>query len=110
MSGFSFREEQVLEKLKQINDNLETAKLEVSKPFEHKERLSELLREQAELNAELDLNKREEIVLGGEEESEMVGGEAYYRNLPEQTEIFEGSFLEEEFDETVSEITGTARR
>ena len=104
LSGFSFREEQVLEKLKQINDNLETAKLEVSKPFEHKERLSELLREQAELNAELDLNKREEIVLGGEE-SETAGGEAYYRNLPEQTEIFEGSFLEEEFDETVSEIT-----
>lgn len=105
LSGFSFREEQVLEKLKQINDNLETAKLEVSKPFEHKERLSELLREQAELNAELDLNKREEIVLGGEEESEMVGGEAYYRNLPEQTEIFKESFPEEEFDETVSEIT-----
>lgn len=77
----------------------------MSKPFEHKERLSELLREQAELNAELDLNKREEIVLGGEEESEMVGGEAYYRNLPEQTEIFKESFPEEEFDETVSEIT-----
>lgn len=105
LSGFSLREEQVLEKLKQINDNLETAKLEVSKPFEHKERLAELLHEQAELNAELDLNKREEIVLGGEEESETAGGEAYYRNLPEQTEIFKGSFLEEEFDETVSEST-----
>ena len=105
LSEFPFREKQVLEKLKQINDNLETAKLEVNKPFEHKERLAELLREQAELNAELDLNKREEIVLGGEE-TEENNGEAYYRSLPAQTEIFKGSFLDEdEFDETVSEIT-----
>ena len=47
-----------------IIGNLEIAKEQVEKPFEHKEHLLELLSEQTELNAELDLDKKDEIIAG----------------------------------------------
>lgn len=63
IEDFPKRKERLQNRLQQIKDDLETAKQQVEKPFEHQERLAELLSEQAELNAELNLNKREEAIV-----------------------------------------------
>lgn len=63
IEDFPKRKERLQNKLQQFKDDLETAKQQVEKPFEHQERLAELLSEQAELNAELNLNKREEVIV-----------------------------------------------
>lgn len=49
-----------------MQNDFEIAKEEVKKPFEHTERLKELLSEQAQLNAELDLNHHEEVIVDDE--------------------------------------------
>jgi hypothetical protein len=80
------RAERVKRKLAQIERDLEIAKVEVTKTFEHTGRLAELLTEQAQINAELDLNKREEIVIDGESgEDDGNDGESgeQYMGLPE---------------------------
>ena len=53
-------------RLEQMQNDFEIAKEEVKKPFEHTERLKELLSEQAQLNAELDLNRHEEVIVDDE--------------------------------------------
>lgn len=53
-------------RLEQMQNDFEIAKEEVKKPFEHTERLKELLSEQAQLNAELDLNHHEEVIVDDE--------------------------------------------
>lgn len=63
-------------RLEQLKSDLEIAKEQVEKPFEQAEQLSALLSEQAELNAELNLDKREEVIVDddgeGEEENYMA--------------------------------------
>ena len=72
------REGRLKNKLEQLKNDLAIAKEQVEKPFEQEKRLKELLSEQAQLNAELNLDKREEVIVddGGEEEEE------HYRALP----------------------------
>lgn len=65
-------------KLEQLKSDLEIAKEQVEKPFEQAERLSALLSEQAELNAELNLDKREEVIVDDDGE----GDEENYRAIP----------------------------
>ena len=57
-------------RLEQLKSDLEIAKEQVEKPFEQAEQLSALLSEQAELNAELNLDKREEVIVDDDGEGE----------------------------------------
>ena len=82
-------------KLEQLKSDLEIAKEQVEKPFEQAERLSALLSEQAELNAELNLDKREEVIVDDDGE----GDEENYRAipiLPEERLKKEVSIIDEE--------------
>lgn len=60
-----------LESTKTINADLkkqlESAKIEVEKPFEYAEQIERMSKQLAELDAELDLNKKETLVLDDEE-------------------------------------------
>ena len=80
------REERLKNKLEQLKSDLAIAKEQAGKPFEQAERLQELLSEQAQLNAELNLGKREDAIVddGDEDEEEIT-----YRALPEnrKTEV-----------------------
>ncbi len=89
------REKRLKSKLEQLKSDLVIAKEQAGKPFEQAERLKELLSEQAQLNAELNLNKREEaIVDDGDEEEE---DETAYRALPDmQRQNREVNIIDEE--------------
>lgn len=50
-----------------LKKQLESAKIEVEKPFEYAEQIEQMSKELAELDAELDLNKKETLVLDDEE-------------------------------------------
>ena len=75
------REARLKKRLEQLRADLAVAEEQAGKPFEQAERLQELLSEQAHLNAELNLNQREETIVDdyGEEEEN-------YRALPENWE------------------------
>ena len=53
-----------------MRSNLAVAEEELKKPFEHKGKIEEITKELSEINAELDLNKREEVVIDTDEETE----------------------------------------
>lgn len=76
VSDLPERKVRLEKKLEQLKSDLEIAKEQVEKPFEQAEQLSALLSEQAELNAELNLDKREEVIVDddgeGEEENYMA--------------------------------------
>ena len=57
-------------KLEQLRSNLAVAEEELKKPFEHKGKIEEITKELSEINAGLDLNKREEVVIDTDEETE----------------------------------------
>ncbi len=69
---FPSKEERAENRLNQLKHDLEVAEEEIKKPFEHAERLAELIKEQAELNAELDINKREEVIMDESKEEENI--------------------------------------
>ncbi len=64
---FAAREERAVKRLESTKADFEVAKEQVKVPFEHKDKIMELNTELSELNAELDLNKREEVVIDDEE-------------------------------------------
>ena len=74
MQEFPERETRALQKLEQLESDMAAAKREVEVPFEHTERIADITKELAEINAELDLNKREEVVIDDTDEET---GEAY---------------------------------
>ena len=75
------REARLKKRLAQLNADLEIAKEQVEKPFEQAEQLKTLLFEQAELNAELNLDKRDDVIVADENDS---GDEDNnYRALPD---------------------------
>lgn len=53
--------ESAKQELEQTLKQKEMAKVELEKPFEHEDKLQELLKRQIEINAKLDLDKREDI-------------------------------------------------
>ena len=67
---FAAREERAVKRLESTKADFEVAKEQVKVPFEHKDKIMELNTELSELNAELDLNKREEVVIDDEESGE----------------------------------------
>lgn len=67
---FAAREERAVKRLESTKADFEVAKEQVKVPFEHKNKIMELNTELSELNAELDLNKREEVVIDDEESGE----------------------------------------
>ncbi len=69
---FPSREERAENRLNQLKHDLTVAEEEIKKPFEHADRLTALLKEQAELNAELDIGKREEIIMDDSKEENIV--------------------------------------
>ncbi len=94
LEDFPKRKERLENRLKQIKDDLAIAQEQVEKPFEHREHLTELLSEQAELNAELNLDKREESVViddgSGSDENN------YKALLPTQRNYKEEEIIDEE--------------
>ena len=88
---FAAREERAVKRLESTKADFEVAKEQVKVPFEHKDKIMELNTELSELNAELDLNKREEVVIDDEEsgeESATAETEDNYMALPpKRTEI-----------------------
>ena len=67
---FAVREERAVKRLESTKADFEVAKKQVEVPFEHKDKIIELNTELSELNAELDLNKREEVVIDDDESGE----------------------------------------
>lgn len=88
---FAAREERAVKRLESTKADFEVAKEQVNVPFEHKDKIMELNTELSELNAELDLNKREEVVIDDEESGEepvTAETEDNYMALPpKRTEI-----------------------
>ena len=70
VSDLPERKVRLEKRLAQLKSDLEIAKEQVEKPFEQAEQLSALLSEQAELNAELNLDKREEVIVDDDGEGE----------------------------------------
>ena len=75
------RERRFKKRLESINADLEIAKEQAEKPFEQAEQLKTLLSEQAELNAELNLDKRDDVIVADENDS--GDGDNNYRALPD---------------------------
>lgn len=94
IKDFPARKERLEKQLEQLKSDLEIAKQQVERPFEHAEYLQELLREQAELNAELNLDKKEQVIMddgSGDDEDEN------FKGLPvQERSIREVDILEKE--------------
>lgn len=88
LTAFPEKEGKAENKLEQIKHDLSVAEEQVGKPFEHREHLAELVKEQAELNAELDLNRREEVVIDDEKDDTVVAtpdtDDDNFMGLPEE--------------------------
>lgn len=82
MRDFPERKGRYSAKLEQLKRDLSVAEAELKKPFEHKGKIEETMKELSEINAELDLNKREEVVIDTEEEND--DEEVNYMALPEK--------------------------
>ena len=82
MRDFPERKGRYSAKLEQLKRDLAVAEAELKKPFEHKGKIEEITKELSEINAELDLNKREEVVMDMEEENDEE--EVNYMALPER--------------------------
>lgn len=82
MRDFPERKGRYSAKLEQLKRDLAVAEEELKKPFEHKGKIEEITKELSEINAELDLNKREEVVIDTEEETD--DEEVNYMALPER--------------------------
>ncbi|MBE5751951.1 MAG: DUF3849 domain-containing protein [Clostridiales bacterium] len=87
MKDFPERESRAKNKLTELENNLKVAQSQLDVPFEHADELESLLKEQAELNAELDLNKRDEVVIEETEDGESGGEDETYMSVPEQDKV-----------------------
>lgn len=78
---FASREERAVKRLEALKTDFEVAKGQIEVPFEHKDRLNELNSELSELNAELDLNRREEVVIDDEDGEEVDTADTEENNM-----------------------------
>lgn len=81
---FPEREERAENRLNQLKSDLAVAEEEIKKPFEYADQLAALVKEQSELNIELDVNKREEVVMDDGKEENIVSDDENGMALPEQ--------------------------
>lgn len=86
------RRERLEKGLLQLKDDLEVAKEQVEKPFEQAEQLSALISEQTQLNTELNLDKKEDVIVEDGNDSD----DGNYRMLPTEKEIREVNIIDEE--------------
>ncbi len=96
IEDFPKRKERLENNLKQLKNDLQTAKEQVKKPFEHKERLQELMKEETELNVELNLDKPEEEIAGDENDF----GDDNFMALPAQRKFKEEDTIIDKEDKT----------
>ncbi len=75
MEGLRDKKTRAENKLEGLQKDLKTAQEQVNVPFEHAERILEIVKELSELNVELDLNRREEIVMDEGDKNEEDNGE-----------------------------------
>lgn len=94
IEDFSKRKERLENRLTQLKSDLAIAEEQVQKPFEHREHLAELIKEQAELNAELNLDKREESAII--DDGNDSGNKDNYKMLPTQERHREEKIIDEE--------------
>lgn len=92
LEDFPMRKERLEKRLQQLKDDLKIAEEQVKKPFEHSEHLTKLLSEQAELNAALNLDKKDDVIVG---DGENVRDENDM-DLPTPKEIREVKIIDEE--------------
>lgn len=78
IADFPKKEELATTKLNQLNEDLDVAKLEVLKPFEHKIKLEVLSSELAEINTELNLTKKEEVIIDDESDNQRIINDTLY--------------------------------
>ncbi len=83
LSDLPDREARLKKRSAQLNADLEVAKEQAEKPFEQAEQLKTLLSEQAQLNAELNLDKRDDVIVADENDS--GDGDNNFMALPEIT-------------------------
>ncbi len=91
IEDFPKRKERLENKLKQLKDDLAIAQEQVQKPFEQKSELLKLLNEQAELDAELNLDKKDDVIVGDDGEDD-----GNYRALPTQRKVQEDDIIDKE--------------
>ena len=72
IQDFADRAKRMENRLRELHAEFEAAQEQVLQPFEHTARLSALLAEQSQLNAELDLNRHEEIIVDDNDENSAV--------------------------------------
>ena len=94
IEDFPKRKERLENRLAQLKSDLAIAEEQVQKPFEHKEHLAVLLKEQSELNAELDLDKREESAVV--DDGSDSGDGDNYKMLPTQEKYREERIIDNE--------------
>ena len=82
IEDFPKRQERAIDKLESLREELSVAQEVVKRPFEQAEQLAALLKEQTELNTELDLNRREEVIIDDENDE----GDTTFMALPYETE------------------------
>lgn len=97
--NFPKRKERLESRLQQLKDDLKIAEEQVKKPFEHREQLSKLLSEQAELNAALNLDKKDDVIVG---DNKGGSGEENYMSLPTPNEIRRTKIIDDEETKTVN--------
>ena len=81
IKDFSEREERAVKRLETTKADFEIAKEQVNVPFEHKDKIIALNTELSELNAELDLNRREEVVIDDEDGEEVDTADTEENNM-----------------------------
>ena len=75
LEGMSAKMEDVAQKLKNVEHQLETAKVEVTKPFAQEAELAEKLERLTELNALLNMDEKGDNAIGMDDEPETDSGE-----------------------------------
>ena len=73
-----------------LHRQIEQCKFELEKPFEHEERLKELLKKQAEINRELNLEEKDNLIVVSDEETEEQEAEKNAENNEDEEEYVYG--------------------
>ena len=80
--AFPDKEGRAENRLQELKTDMAIAEEEIQKPFEYEERLSELIKQQGEINAELGIGKPDEVIMDDGQEQNIVTGDENRRELP----------------------------
>lgn len=79
---FPDKEGRAENRLQELKTDMAIAEEEIQKPFEYEGRLSELIKQQGEINAELGIGKPDEVIMDDGQEQNIVTGDENRRELP----------------------------